>query len=74
MSFYGYLKGKKRITRNENYLKTCPLFIIIMTQPTITIPKREYVRLKKKEKVDKGLLKDIAHGIKDILKGKVKEV
>ena len=41
---------------------------------TITIPKDEYKRLKKIEKVDKELLEDIAHGIKDIISGKVKEV
>ncbi len=41
---------------------------------TINIPKTEYERLKKIEKVDKELLEDIAHGIKDIVSGKVKEV
>ncbi len=41
---------------------------------TITIPKEEYNKLKKFEKVDQELLQDIARGIKDILKGKVKEV
>ena len=41
---------------------------------TITIPKEEYEKLKKFEKVDNELLKDIARGIKDILEGKVKEV
>ena len=41
---------------------------------TITIPRAEYKRLKKFEKVDQNLLKDIAKGIKDILDGKVKEV
>lgn len=41
---------------------------------TINITKREYQRLKKKEEMDTELLKDIASGIKDILKGKVKEV
>jgi len=41
---------------------------------TVTIPKKEYDRLKKMEEVDKELLEDIAHGIKDVLTGKVKEV
>lgn len=41
---------------------------------TVTIPKQEYKRLKKFEKVDNELLQDIACGIKDILEGKVKEV
>lgn len=45
-----------------------------MKQETVTIPKKEYQKLKKLEKVDQELLKDIAMGIKDILKGKVKEV
>ena len=41
---------------------------------TITIPKEEYNRLKKKEDIDTELLEDIAHGIKDVLTGKIKEV
>ena len=41
---------------------------------TVTIPKSEYERLKKKEEVDTELLDDIAHGIKDVLTGKIKEV
>ncbi len=41
---------------------------------TVTIPKEEYKRLKRIEKMDKELLEDISHGIKDILSGKVKEV
>lgn len=45
-----------------------------MKQETITIPKEEYERLKKKEKIDSELLKDISMGIKDVLEGKVKEV
>ena len=45
-----------------------------MKQATVTIPKQEYAHLKKVEKVDQELLQDIAQGIKDILKGKVKEV
>lgn len=41
---------------------------------TVTIPKEEYNKLKKKQQVDQELLKDIASGIKDILQGKIKEV
>ena len=40
----------------------------------ISIPEREYRRLKEFELVDKELLKDIAEGIRDIIEGKVKEV
>ena len=45
-----------------------------MKQETVTIPKEEYQRLKKKEKVDSEFLKDLAMGMKDILSGKVKEI
>ena len=41
---------------------------------TVTIPKMEYERLKKIEKIDRELLEDISKGIKDILSGRVKEV
>lgn len=41
---------------------------------TITISKKEYEKLKKIEEVDKELLEDIAHGIKDVLTGRVKEI
>ena len=34
---------------------------------TVTIRKDEYKRLKKIENIDKELLEDIAHGIKDII-------
>jgi len=40
----------------------------------MAVPKKEYEELKKTARVDRELLKDIAHGIKDILEGKVKEV
>ena len=45
-----------------------------MKTRTVTIPKEEYERLKKIEKLDKEVLEDIVRGIKDILSGKVKEV
>ena len=41
---------------------------------TIYYVSKEYQRLKKKEKVDSELLKDLSMGIKDILTGKVKEI
>ena len=41
---------------------------------TVTISKEEYDRLKRKEEVDTDLLEDIAHGIKDVLTGKIKEI
>jgi len=41
---------------------------------TITISRKEYARLKKKEAMDSDLLKDIAAGIKDVLQGKIKEI
>ena len=41
---------------------------------TITIPKSEYIELKKFKQIDQELLEDISKGIKDILNGKVKEV
>ncbi len=41
---------------------------------TVTISKEEYSRLKRKEEVDTELLEDIAHGIKDVLTGKIKEI
>ena len=45
-----------------------------MKQEIVAITKEEYKKLKKFEKVDQELLKDIAKGIKDILEGKVKEI
>ena len=45
-----------------------------MTQEMISVPKEEYDRLKKTEKIDQELLTDIAKGIRDIVIGKVKEV
>lgn len=45
-----------------------------MEQETITISKQEYKKLKQIEKADQELLQDIAHGIKDILEGKVREI
>ena len=40
----------------------------------VTIPRQEYEELKKHKEVASELLTDIANGIKDILKGRVKEV
>ena len=41
---------------------------------TITIPKKEYERLKKIEEDDIELAKDIAMGIRDVLTGKIREI
>ncbi len=41
---------------------------------TVTIPKGEYEELKRLKRVDGELLEDIAHGIRDIVEGKIKEV
>ena len=43
-------------------------------EETVTIQKKEYERLKMREKTDTELLQDIAKGIKDVLSGKIKEV
>lgn len=45
-----------------------------MRQEMVQIPRREYERLKRVEKADQEILRDIARGVKDILEGKVKEV
>ena len=45
-----------------------------MEKSTITIPREEYIELKRYRKVDQELLSDIAKGIKDILDGKVEEI
>ena len=41
---------------------------------TITLPRKEYLKLKEEAELDHELLGDIARGIKDILAGKVKEI
>ncbi|MBS3085194.1 hypothetical protein J4225_00730 [Candidatus Pacearchaeota archaeon] len=45
-----------------------------MEKETITIPKTEYEKLIKFQRVDQELLSDIAKGIKDILQGKIREI
>ena len=45
-----------------------------MEKDTITIPRKEYIELKKYRKADQELLGDIATGIKDILKGRIEEI
>ena len=40
----------------------------------VTIPKVEYIKLKKKAKLDMALVKDITQGLKDVLAGRIKEV
>ena len=41
---------------------------------TITIPKAEYERLKKLEKVDWELVESFKRGLEDIKKGRIKRV
>lgn len=41
---------------------------------TVTIPEREYKRLKACEKENNELLKDLVKGIKDIKEGRVKPI
>ena len=64
---------KEKIIFIERFINVI-ISSIDMKQETITIPKEEYKKLKKKEKIDTELLKDIAMGIKDVLSGKIKEV
>ena len=45
-----------------------------MEEKMIRIPIKEYRELQKHRKVDQELLKDIAEGIKDVLRGRVEEV
>lgn len=40
----------------------------------VTIPKREYERLKKKTQIDEEFLKELAQSLKDIKEGRVKRV
>jgi len=40
----------------------------------VKIPRYEYIKLKRIERLDRELLHDISNGIKDILNGKIKEV
>ena len=40
----------------------------------VTIPKREYQRLKKMEKVDRDLLMQLAQSLHDLKMGKIKKV
>ena len=40
----------------------------------VTISKKEYLRLKKMEKVDRDLLMQLAHSLKDLKEGKIERV
>ena len=40
----------------------------------VRIRKKEYLELKRYKQIDRELLNDIAIGIKDFLKGKIKEI
>ena len=48
------------------------LFVVLMAE-TVTISKAEYKKLKRAEKVDQGLLRNIARGIEDIKAGRIKK-
>ncbi len=41
---------------------------------TVTIPKEEYLRLKKLEKLDYELLNQITNSFKDIKEGKIRRI
>ena len=45
-----------------------------MKQETVTIPKKEYQRLKKLEGVDKDLIKQLVSSLEDIKAGRIKRV
>ena len=70
-SFFCFTNHK---IENESFINYEQLWMYKMASETVTIPKKEYERLKMRAKVDTELLQDIARGIKDILTGNVKEV
>ena len=43
-------------------------------QKTVTIPKRDYERLKRQAKINKELVKDLVEGLEDIKAGRVHRV
>jgi len=43
-------------------------------QETVSIPKKEYISLKRKADLDSVFLKEIAQSLADIKKGRVKQV
>ena len=45
-----------------------------MKQETVTIPKKEYKRLKKLENVDRNLIKQLVSSLEDIEAGRIKRV
>jgi len=40
----------------------------------VTVPKKEYEELKKKAKIEEGLLQELVEGLKDVKSGNVKRV
>ena len=46
----------------------------IMKQETITIPKEEYERLKKLEKIDWELVQSFKNSLKDLKEGRIRRV
>ncbi len=43
-------------------------------QETVTIPKKEYLRLKYQSEIDTGFLKELFSSLLDIKTGKIKQV
>lgn len=43
-------------------------------QETVTIPKKEYIKLKRKANTDEKFLKELAQSLEDIKNGRVKRV
>jgi len=43
-------------------------------EESITIPKKEYIKLKKKADIDEKFLKELAQSLDDIKEGRVKRV
>ncbi len=43
-------------------------------EETVSIPKKEYIKLKKNSEIDKEFLEEIAKSLEDIKKGRVKRI
>lgn len=50
------------------------LFFVIYSMNTITIPKREYEKLKKDAELNSDLIRQFASSLNDLKKGKIKRV
>ena len=60
-------------TPTETFIK-CADNKINMKQETITIPKEEYKRLKKLEKIDWDLVQSFKNSLEDLKEGRIKRV